>query len=294
MTPLPQFFHHLRAFCVALDRRTSLRKTCRTIAALLIGCISHVASMPIARAEPLECTLIVDLSTGDIKHRDGICDRRVTPMSTFKLPLALMAFDAGILQGPHKPLWSYRKEFDGPARSRKAVDPTIWQTESIVWYSQEITRKFGTSAFGRYVADFDYGNADVSGIPGGDDALTHAWLGSSLVISADEQAGFIRRMLLGKLPISAESLRLTRHIVPTFEAGGWRVHGKTGSGWLRSADAQWDKTRPVGWFVGWAERGNKTLVFARLKVGDRPARGALGLGLREEFLKRLPDLVRAR
>ncbi len=294
MTPLQQLTRLSGAFFVALNRGASLRRTCRTIAGLVIGGIALAASTLNATAEPVECTLIVDLSNGEVQHRDRICDRRVTPMSTFKLPLALMGFDAGILQGQHEPLWPYRKEFDGPARTRKSVDPTIWLADSIVWYSRETTRKLGAAAFGRYVADFDYGNADVSGTPGRVDGLTDAWLGSSLVISADEQAAFIRRMLLGKLPVSEEALRLTRDIVPTFEAGGWRVHGKTGSGWMRGADAQWDKDRPVGWFVGWAERGNTTLVFARLKVGEKPVKEALGLELREGFLKRLPDLLPSR
>jgi beta-lactamase class D len=253
----------------------------------------YVAALTPVRAQPFECTLIIDLSTGKVQHRDGICDRRVTPMSTFKLPLALIGFDAGILQGNHEPIWRYRKEFGGPARVRKPVDPTIWQADSIVWYSQEITRRLGSPAFERYVAAFKYGNADLSGVPGREDGLTHAWLGSSLAISAEEQALFIRSMLLGELPASDEALRLTRAVVPTFAAGGWRVHGKTGSGWMRGADGEWDKSRPVGWFVGWAERGNRSLVFARLSVGDKPMKGASGLGQRDEFLRRLPDLARS-
>lgn len=294
MIPPPQFFRLCRAVGNGFDRGTVLRKICLIAAGLLVACATVLSGGPAAaRAAALDCTLFVDLATGEVLRRDGDCDRRVTPMSTFKLPLALMGFDAGILAGPRDPVWQYREEFDAPKRARKPVDPTIWQTESIVWYSQELTRKLGRKAFARYVTAFDYGNGDVSGLPGKGDGLTHSWLGSSLAISADEQAGFIRRMLLGSVPVSAHAQRMTLAIMPVFESDGWTVRGKTGSGWDRGREGRYDRSRPVGWFVGWAERRGRTLVFVRLRVGDGPIKGPLGLRLRDEFLRALPAMAKS-
>lgn len=265
-----------------------MRKTCLVFAVatatLFAGLVAGAVS---ARAAAFECTLLVDHASGKTLLRDGECDRRVTPMSTFKVPLALMGFDAGVLTGPHEPVWQYRKEFDGPKRARKAVDPTIWETESILWYSQELTRKLGMPAFRNYVTAFKYGNADLSGHAGAD-PLTHSWLGSSLVISPDEQVVFIRRMLAGEVPVSERARSLALSVIPAYASGDWKIYGKTGSGWIRGKNGRFDRSRPVGWFVGWAEKDGRTVVFARLLVDDKPSGDALGLKLRDAFLKKLP------
>jgi len=265
-----------------------LRKTCLLIAVSAATCLAGIflGSIP-ARAAAIECTLLIDQASGKTLLRDGECDRRVTPMSTFKVPLALMGFDSGILKGTHAPLWNYRKEFDAPKRARKAVDPTIWETESILWYSQELTRKLGMPAFRKYVTAFDYGNADLSGHAGGD-PLTQSWLGSSLVISPDEQAAFIGRMLAGEVPVSDEARKMALRVIPAYASGDWKVYGKTGSGWIRGKNGRFDRTRPVGWFVGWAEKEGRRVVFARLLVDDKPSDAALGLKLRNAFLEKLP------
>ena len=123
------------------------------------------AGSPVAAATRIvaECTVVLDAVTATVLHRDGICDRRVTPMSSFKLPLAMIGYDAGILADEHNPAWPYRAELDRPKRERKTVDPTIWEKDSILWYSQELTRSLGEDRFADYIDKFGYGNGDVSG-----------------------------------------------------------------------------------------------------------------------------------
>src|SRR5690606_20102284 len=111
-----------------------------------------------------------------------------------------------------------------PKREQQSVDPTIWEKDSIVWYSQEITRKLGKEKFAEYVRDFGYGNADVQGVPGYTDGLTESWLMSSLKISGDQQADFMHRFLTGKLPASKAAYDNTKAIIPQFTAAdGWQV-----------------------------------------------------------------------
>jgi beta-lactamase class D len=106
--------------------------------------------------------------------------QRFSPASTFKVPLALIGYDAGILSDEHTPSWDYRPEFNAVKRDRKRVDPTIWERDSIIWYSREITCRLGVDHFADYVSKFDYGNMDVSGNGGKNDGLTHSWVNSSL------------------------------------------------------------------------------------------------------------------
>lgn len=253
-------------------------------------------SAPARAAESVRCTVILDVDTGIVIHRQGGCDQAFYPQSTFKLPLAMMGYDKGILVDDHNPRWEYQAKFNRSERERKATDPTIWEKDSIVWYSQEITRRLGKQAFADYVRSFDYGNRDVAGGPGGTDGLTEAWLSSSLKISPDQQVSFLRRFITGKLPISAKAVTMTQAIVPTFAAGdGWTVHGKTGAGWLRDAKGKPDRNRPLGWFVGWAEKGGKKVVFARMLLDNkRHTDQPISFTVRDGLIADLPKLASGR
>jgi beta-lactamase class D len=249
--------------------------------------------MPAAAAEPLECTVVLDVASGATIHRAGSCDQPVYPQSTFKLPLAMMGFDAAILTDKQNPRWDYQAKFDRPERERKATDPTIWERDSIVWYSQEITRRLGKAAFADYVRRFDYGNKDVSGGPGGTDGLTEAWLMSSLKISPDQQVDFLRRFLTDRLPISEKAADLTRAVAPKFDAAdGWSIHGKTGAGSMRDKTGKSDRNRPIGWFVGWAEKQGRQVVFARLLVDTKQHKDTpISYTVRDSLIADLPQLA---
>ena len=258
-----------------------------------IALMASFAGFGMARAdEAIRCTVVIDEQSGERLHREGVCDTPVYPMSTFKLPLAIMGYDAGILIDEKTPRWDYQAKFGGPARVKKAFDPTGWEKESIVWYSQEVTRRLGESRFGDYVQRFDYGNRDVSGGPGGLVGLTESWLMSSLKISPDEQVDFLRRFLTGRLPVSDRAVAMTQAITPRFEAAdGWTIHGKTGSGRLRDKAGKPARNRPIGWFVGWAEKEGRRVIFARLHVSDRAHDKPLSFDTRDGLIADLPGML---
>ena len=243
----------------------------------------------------IRAALVVDMTTGKTLHRSGACATRFTPCSTFKIPLALMGFDAGILKSAHSPAWDYRPEVHHANRAveKQRTDPASWEVNSVVWYSQELTARMGAAKFKAYVDRFGYGNRDVSGNPGKHDGLTHAWLMSSLAISPDEQVAFLRRMLAHRLPVSAEAHRLTEAIIPVFDGtDGWTLHGKTGSGWLRNVDCKPGPSCPLGWFVGWADKGKRRVVFARFGTGGALSdSSAGGLSMREAMRREIGKLA---
>jgi beta-lactamase class D len=279
--------------CVIMARpgNTFLRLLLPLVAAAGWTLATHANAAP----DVVECTVVLDQNTGKAIIRTGTCDKRVTPMSTFKVPLALIGYDAGILKDRNNPRWQYDPKFDAPKRTHKTVDPVIWEEESILWYSQELTRKLGKTSFDAYVGKLGYGNRDTGGRPGSDDGLTQSWLSSSLLISPDEQAEFMRRIAARDLPVSPSAIEKTVDIVPAFKAGaGWNVQGKTGSGWLRRANGKLDRARPVGWFVGWAENGGRKIAFARMRIDIERASEPAGPKLRAGFLAELPALMRNR
>ncbi|QCI98357.1 class D beta-lactamase [Agrobacterium larrymoorei] len=256
-------------------------------ALLLPICLIAVGAPARAQSLPLfECTLVTSVETGAVINQQGTCDKRVSPASTFKVPLALIGFDAGILQDEFNPVWDWQKGMEAKPQEEKKVDPTTWQKESIRWYSREITSRLGPEKFASYVKRLGFGNADVAGEAGKGNGLTDAWVGTSLEISPVEQVGFMRRLLGNNLPFSRDAQNKTKAIVPVYDgAEAWSAHGTTGTGNLKGPDGKPDPNRPFGWFVGWAEREGQHIVFVRLRVGDKPSEQPMGEVVRGEFLR---------
>ena len=264
-----------------------------------------------AEARPV-CTIIMragimraDIMRADTAARlveDGDCASRVTPASTFKIALGLMGFDAGILTGPHAPVWPYQPGYVawGGAAWKRDTDPTRWMVHSVVWYSQQITHALGIERLQRYATAFHYGNADLSGDAGADNGLDRAWIGSSLAISPREQVAFLADLVNGRLPVTAKAHEMTARIVEHISgADGWTIAGKTGAALPRQPDGRLDRGRGWGWYVGWARRGDETLVFATLSQDDPadaggPAPGSPGQRARDAFLKAWPSLIAGR
>ncbi len=264
------------------------------VASLLAVALFATGSAPAAaqRLAPGQCTLILDADSGKALVRDGNCERRLPPASTFKVPLAVLGFETGVLTSATSPMWDYKAEFDAPKRDQKSVNPTIWEQDSVLWYSREVVRLAGADAFASFIKRIDYGSADVSGDPGKNNGLTHSWLSSSLRISADEQAAFMRGLLRDELPVKKQAMALTRETLPRFKAGDWQVTGKTGSIFPKNKNGSYDRERPIGWFVGWAQKGDRKVVFVSVSVGDKRLKEPGGPAERARLLKRLPGLVK--
>jgi len=186
----------------------------RRILALLAG-----LGLPLLAHSAEHCLAMADAATGKWLVHEGVCGKRLPPMSTFKLPLALMGYDAGVLWDEQAPVLPFKQGYvDWRPVWRQPHGPATWMKESVVWYSQQITLQLGAERFAAYTRRFNYGNADVSGDPGKDNGLSDSWLGSSLRISPDEQVAFLRRVLARDLGLRAHRLR-------------WQ-QGKPGSGTL--------------------------------------------------------------
>jgi beta-lactamase class D len=219
------------------------------------------------------CTLVHEAGVADPLLREGDCDERISPASTFKVAIGLMGFDAGIFTGPDEPELPFRDGYaDWNPKWKQATTPESWMRDSVVWFSQRATEELGEERFGAYVDAFDYGNRDVSGDKGKGNGLTNAWLSSSLQISPAEQVAFLTRMNAGGLPVSASAVERTKELMDSGKRpGGWRVYGKTGAGMPFGPGGALLRNQPFGWYVGWAERDGRRVVFARLiRFGERP------------------------
>jgi beta-lactamase class D len=240
------------------------------------------------------CTVIADAGTRKVLMREGGgCNKRITAASTFKIAISLMGYDAGFLIDEHTPALPFREGYpDWLPEWRRTTDPAGWIKYSVVWFSQQVTASVGERRFQHYVSAFHYGNEDVSGNPGKHDGLAEAWLSSSLKISPLEQVSFLEKVVNRQLPVRAKAYDMTSRITEiAVLPNGWDVHGKTGSGTPKKADGTDDEDHGYGWFVGWAMKDGRTVVFARLIQDDKKEPVRAGLRARADFLAAAPALL---
>ncbi|WP_421589576.1 MULTISPECIES: class D beta-lactamase [Rahnella] len=234
------------------------------------------------------CTVVGDANSGKILLEQGNCSSRTTPASTFKIAISLMGYDSGYLKDAHAPTLQFRDGYPdwGGEAWKQPTDPTRWIKYSVVWFSQQVTTSLGMERFADYTRKFSFGNTDVKGDKHHPDGLTHAWIDSSLKISPLEQVAFLTKLINRKLPVSEHAFAMTEQITEVAALDdGWDIHGKTGTGFPSNADGSDDETRGWGWFVGWARKDGKALVFARLIQDDGIAqKEPVGLRARDAFL----------
>lgn len=247
-----------------------------------------------AQAKTL-CTMIADANTGFVFEEGDDCRTRVTPASTFKIALSVMGYDSGILIDTETPSLPYREGYAdwGGDNWKQPTTPLRWMKYSVVWFSQQITAILGVTQLQNYAEAFEYGNADFAGDPGENNALERAWISSSLRIAPVEQVAFLRNLVTGKLPVRHEATEMTVAILEKWQTpDGWVVSGKTGSAYPRFADGSFDRARGWGWFVGWAQRNGKTLIFARLIQDEKREGVSSGIRAKDSFLNEWDELAR--
>lgn len=222
------------------------------------------------------CFLLYNMKTNTFEKVIGEenCKEQLPACSTFKVPLAVMAFDSGILKDENVILkWNGKKEVR--EESNHDHNAKTWMRDSIVWFSQRLTPKLGKAKLQNYLNKFNYGNKDLSA------GIKQAWLVSpsaktgALKISGYEQIDFMKKLWTDQLPASKRAMGLTREITYLeTSANGFKLSGKTGSNFYDKEH----KTH-LGWFVSHVEgNGQEYLAltnFSDLAPTDRPSYGGM-------------------
>lgn len=218
------------------------------------------------------CFLLWELGVGEVRRSPAeACRERVTPASTFKVPHALAALDAGVLDGPGELM-----PFDGltqsPESARRSHTLGSALRHSVVWYFQKVAERLGPERETAYLRRLGYGNMDASS------GLTSFWIGGSLQISPEEQQAFWVRLYEHQLPIDARALTIVKVLLTqpdgvvvnaageqpfaAFWPAGTVVSAKTGSATDRSG-------RGVRWLAGHVSRSGREFVFVSCVTGRR-------------------------
>lgn len=230
---------------------------------------------------------------GKVVQQEGACSLHQAPCSTFKIVISLMGFNEGILIDALHPEWPFKEGYSDYLEVwKQSHNPTAWMKNSCVWYSQVITQKLGMERFKHYVQAFNYGNEDVSGDKGANNGLTRAWLSGSLRISPLQQIEFLTRLEQGKLPVSAHAMAMTQKILFAEELpGNWKLYGKTGAGYFLNDDGSKQLNKQIGWFVGWAQKEQRTIYFVQFVVEKDNKEFTTGKHARELVKQKITRLM---
>ncbi len=239
-----------------------------------------------ANAATIDC-IIVKQGDKTIIQEGKDCGTAYSPNSSFKIPLAVIGFESGILKTAHNPIWkpqkpvTFLKYFHDGEQS-----PSSWMRWSMPWYSQILTQKMGMKKFQEYIDRMNYGNMDLSGDAGKNNGLSDSWLSSSLKITPIQQVEFIEKLAKNALPFSKISQIKAKDLLKLMEAGswnGWTLHGKSGT-----SDCDKINVRK-GYFVGFAEKNGEIISFVihtRGDIGDKNAKTG-GLQAKKILLDRV-------
>jgi beta-lactamase class D len=219
------------------------------------------------------CFLLYDMKAGKLIEGYNLkeCEHREPACSTFKFPLAAIAYDHGELKDENTSFKWDGNKYGMPAWEKDQTAAT-WMQNSVVWVSQAMVRQMGQKTLQTYLDKLKYGSRDLSG------GYDSAWLTGAnflnkdpkptLTISGNEQLEFLKQFWFGKLPVSPNAVEMTKRITYLETSpSGFVLHGKTGSGFKR-------KTRDIrlGWFIAHVQNGTEEYLGVVRTIDEKPVK----------------------
>ena len=114
---------------------------------------------------------------------------------------------------------------------------------------QEIARRIGAEKMKYYTQLFNYGNLDIN-----TENIDKFWLEGKSNITQYQQVYFLQKLYNLQLPISENTMKMTKELMLFETKNHYKISGKTG--WaIRQNES-------VTWFVGYIETGNNVYIFA--------------------------------
>lgn len=235
------------------------------LATSLITACAFAQSKP--TAAPVEhpgCFLLMELKTGKVTRiHPEQCSKRLAPASTFKVPHALIALEAGVLSGVEEV-----RRWDGTKHSIEAwnQDQTLdtAMRRSALWFFQGTAKQIGRERMEDWLKRLRYGSTNASG------DITRFWIDGTLRITPEEQLDFMARLYRNELPVSERSREIAKRTLkhgPDTVANtrsGVSLYGPWKDGAVLSAKTGWTHVKGEGdvtWLIGHIRAAQGEYVF---------------------------------
>ena len=199
-------------------------------------------------------------------HDDAWSTKPLSPASTFKVMLSLIALETGALRGADEIVkWDGKPYPDRPQWQKDMALREAMRTSSENYFGTLATR-VGHERLAEWVKRVGYGNGRVGTNP------PRIWHDGVLTVTAQQQLAFIDRLRRGDLPFSAKTIATVKAAMLDSEIGGRRLYGKTGT--------HFDDGSGNAWWIGWVEGpqggASFTLGIDLSSMNGRAMRTALG------------------
>ena len=190
-----------------------------------------------------------------------LCDRQVSPLSSFKIISTLIGLDAGIIDGSASVM-----QYDGTTYPVEAWNGELTLEEafhsSCIWYFRQVINHAGQDEVQRVLDELDYGNCDISQWDGSGinplPDLNGFWLASSLAISPREQVEVLAKLFEGETDFEQSDIEILKSVMLIETNGDCAFYGKTGS-----------DTDGHAWFAGFVvQSGQRTYISVYLNDAD--------------------------
>jgi beta-lactamase class D len=197
--------------------------------------------------------------------------KALSPASTIKPLLALIALETGVLDGADEIVpWDGRNYPHSPEWQTGMALRRAMQTSNESYFRVLATR-IGHDRLAEWVKRIGYGNGHIG------DSAVDAWHDGVLTITTQQQLAFIDRLRRNDLPFATSNIATVKAAMLDSDRQGIRIYGKTGTHLDNSSTGN-------AWWIGWVE-GGKTpatsfVLGAELQTMDkREKRIALGKAL---------------
>ena len=182
------------------------------------------------------------------------CNIAFCPASTFKIPNTLIALESGIATTETVFTWNGEKR-TFPTWEKDMTIKEAFQVSAVPVY-QEIARRVGVEKMKYYTQLFNYGNLDINA-----ENIDKFWLEGESNITQYQQVYFLQKLYNLQLPISENTMKITKELMLFETKSRYKISGKTG--WAVR------QNESVTWFVGYIETENNVYIFATNVVPNK-------------------------
>lgn len=187
-------------------------------------------------------------------YNPDICEKEVSPYSTFKIIAALAGLENGVIKDKTSTMNYNNFQYDVSEWNDNLSLEDAFKT-SCIWYFRQVIDDIGADKMSEILNTLKYGNCDISEWNGSgvnpQEELNGFWLQSSLKISPLEQVQVLFKIFAGNTDFKGESINILKEIMLVDECGNQKIYGKTGTG----SDGK-------AWFVGFTEENTTKKFFA--------------------------------
>jgi len=212
--------------------------------------------------------VVTDTLTGETYVSDPALAREsFGPCSTFKIWNTLIGLELGILKNPDDPFWKWdgqKRNF--PGWNRDLTLREAFQVSCLPAF-QELAREIGPKRMQEWLDKLGYGNKDMCDRP---DSFWLPRAGQpNILITPDEQAALLNKLVTGKLPVRKETVDTLLDVMRIESSARSTLFGKTGSGLRASVEGPAaDNDFDMGWLVGILDCGGHKYSYACLVLGS--------------------------